>query len=185
MIPVSYEDYENTRNAVVAAEHRGDDHVYLSEIYFKIDHAWEHIKEIESDFPEYYIRWVDAQPIFIPGNVPSSKNNKQVFVKYGKVMYTDSKATKTYRKDSKQHYEKNKLSFLKQAADKPKPLFVEFKFTRDSKRLFDLINAAQIVQDLMVEYGWIEDDNYTQLIPVFHPEVIVNKKFCGVRIRVL
>jgi hypothetical protein len=64
-------------------------------------------------------------------------------------------------------------------------LFVEFKFTRDSKRLFDLINAAQIVQDLMVEYGWIEDDNYTQLIPVFHPEVIVNKKFCGVRIRVL
>lgn len=185
MIPVYYKDYENIRNAVVAAEHRGDDHVYLSEIYFKIDHAWEHIKEIQSDYPDYYIRWFDAQPIFISGNVPSSKNSKQVFVKYGKVMYTDSATTKAYRKNSKESYQKQKAKFLKQIEGKNKPLFVEFKFIRDSKRLFDLINAAQIIQDLMVEYGWIEDDNYTQLIPVFHPEVIVNKKFCGVRIRVL
>ena len=51
----------------------------------------------------------------------------------------------------------------------PDPIKVHFTFIRGTRRRFDLINAAQIVQDLMVQYDWIADDNFTKLIPVFDP----------------
>ena len=68
--------------------------------------------------------------------------------------------------------------------DKEKPYKIELFFIRDSRRRFDYINAAQIIFDLMQEYGYIEDDNSTNIIPVFSG-FEVDKARAGVEIRVL
>jgi len=119
--------------------------------------------------------------IFIPGNVPSSKNSK---IWTGKFLINSKTVTK-YLKFAEREYQQQAIFFKALAEGKEFPLHVEFKFVRDSKRLFDLINAAQIVQDMMVKYNFIPDDNYTYLIPHFDPEVIIDKKNCGVYITVL
>jgi hypothetical protein len=38
-----------------------------------------------------------------------------------------------------------------------------------------MINIAQAVQDAMVNYDWIDDDNADELIPVFVPYEYDNK----------
>lgn len=119
--------------------------------------------------------------IFIPGNVPSSKNSKVWTGRY----LVNSKSVKKYLKFAEGHYLYQTTYFERLSSGKEFPLHVEFKFVRDSKRLFDLINAAQIVQDLMVKYEYIPDDNYRYLIPHFDPEVVIDKKNCGVYITVL
>lgn len=47
------------------------------------------------------------------------------------------------------------------------PYYVGLYFIRGSHHRFDYINAAQIVQDMMVKHGWIEDDNADYFVPVF------------------
>ena len=108
--------------------------------------------------------------IFIPGNVPSSKNSKQWTGK----MLIHSKPTRNYIRDTKQHYIQAKKEFKSQVIDKAGielsyPIHIDFYFVRNSRRKFDYINPAQTVQDLMVKYNWIEDDNATFLLPVFEP----------------
>lgn len=123
--------------------------------------------------------------IFIKGNTPSSKNSKQfVTLKNGKTMLLNSKTVQKYIKESKGDWIKNKTEFLKMLKDKEKPYKIELFFIRDSRRRFDYINAAQIIFDLMQEYGYIEDDNSTNIIPVFSG-FEVDKARAGVEIRVL
>ena len=64
------------------------------------------------------------------------------------------------------------------------PYRISFKFHRSSRRKFDYINPAQTIQDLMVKYGWIEDDNCLFMIPSFE-EYEYNKENPGVTIKVL
>lgn len=123
--------------------------------------------------------------IFIKGNTPSSKNSKQfVTLKTGKTMLLNSKTVQNYIKKSKVYWVKNKTEFLKMLKDKEKPYKIELYFIRDSKRRFDYINAAQIIFDLMQEYGYIEDDDSTNIIPIFKG-FEVDKTRAGVEIRVL
>jgi hypothetical protein len=61
----------------------------------------------------------------------------------------------------------------------PKPLAVHFQFVRATKHQFDYINPAQTVQDLMVKFGWIDDDNADEVVPVFEPYTF-DKTNCGV-----
>ena len=68
--------------------------------------------------------------------------------------------------------------------DKEKPYKIELYFIRDSKRRFDYINVAQIIFDLMQEYGYIEDDDSQNIIPVFKGYK-VDKSRAGVEIEVL
>jgi hypothetical protein len=49
---------------------------------------------------------------------------------------------------------------------KEKPLLVGFHFIRDSRRRYDFINALQLPLDLMHQYGWIDDDNVEEILPV-------------------
>lgn len=123
--------------------------------------------------------------IFISGNTPSSKNSKQfVTLKTGKTLLINSKTVQSYIKNSKADWLVNKNEFLKMLKGKEKPYKVELFFIRDSKRRFDYINAAQIIFDLMQEYGYIEDDDSTNIIPIFKGYK-VDKIGAGVKIEVL
>lgn len=123
--------------------------------------------------------------IFIAGNTPSSKNSKQfVTLKSGKTLLINSKTVQKYIKESKADWLVNKNEFLKMIKDKEKPYKIELYFIRDSRRRFDYINAAQIIFDLMQEYGYIEDDDSQNIIPVFKG-FKVDKTKAGVEIRIL
>ena len=102
---------------------------------------------------------------FILGNVPSSKNGKRWTGKY----LIHSKTTMRYIKETKEDYLRLKDKFIKEISKQDAPYTISFKFIRNSKRKFDYVNPLQTVQDLMVKYGWIEDDNATFLLPVFEP----------------
>lgn len=123
---------------------------------------------------------MDIDYIWIPGNVPSSKNSK---VWTGKYLVHSATCTR-YIEEVKWIYVKEKDKFLKMIEGKEPPYTVSFKFLRGSRRKFDYINAAQIVQDLMVKFGWIEDDNCKFLIPHFDVYEY-NKEEPGVFIKVL
>lgn len=118
--------------------------------------------------------------IFIPGNMPSSKNSK---VWTGKFLVW-SKTAQKYVKDSKTYYENNKQQFLDLIKDKPKPYNLTFTFVRKSKHKFDYINPLQTALDLMVKYGWIDDDNADEILPSFKP-YIYDKDEPGMIITVL
>ena len=128
--------------------------------------------------------------IFISGNTPSSKNSKRIITitskKTGKktTRLINSEVTEKYIKNSKADWIINKNKFLSMVKNKSKPYKIELFFIRDSRRKFDYINAAQIVFDLMQEYGYIEDDDSTNVIPIFKG-FEVDKARAGVKIDVL
>lgn len=105
------------------------------------------------------------QMIYIPGNVPSSKNSKQ----WTGRRLIESKPTRRYRQQTGMIYKLKAEEFRQMVEGLKPPYQVEFRFIRDSKRRFDYHNAIQIVADMMVEYGWIEDDNADYFLPVFLP----------------
>lgn len=119
--------------------------------------------------------------IFIYGNVPSSKNSK---VWTGKKLINNSRVF-LYKRQAQRQFEAHRNRFLRAAANKPFPLNIKFTFYRDSLHRFDFNNISQIVCDLMVLCKWVEDDSYKFLVPVFNPEVIIDKINPGVKIEIL
>jgi hypothetical protein len=124
-------------------------------------------------------------------NVPSSKNSKQlVHVKRKddpsktRPLFIDSKTVQKYKKNTEMFYASRGTEFKRLVEGLPKPYHVTFKFIRDSKRKFDYINPAQTVQDLMVKYGWIDDDNCDEIVPYFLPYE-TDKLRAGVEIGVI
>ena len=123
--------------------------------------------------------------IFIPGNCPSLKNSKRVVrLKNGRTVVLPPKTVDEYLRKHEWNYQTNKDKFRNECLKTVPPYKVGFYFKRDSKRRFDYINAAQIVQDLMVKHGWIQDDNADFLIPVFEGYEI-DKDNPGVTIKLL
>ena len=118
--------------------------------------------------------------IFIPGNVPSSKNSKQWT---GKLLI-NSKATRAYIKATQEFYLKYRVDFQKMLKGKEKPYKLSLRFIRGTKHKFDYINPAQTIHDLMVKNKWLEDDNCKEIIPIFE-EYKYNKENPGVYITVL
>lgn len=100
--------------------------------------------------------------IFIPGNVPSSKNNRVWTGRF----FVESKRTKAYRKESQESFEFHREAFLEKLSKLEKPYKVGFHFIRNSKHKYDWVNPVQTIQDLMVEYEWIDDDNVEEMIPI-------------------
>ncbi len=101
---------------------------------------------------------------FIPGHVPSSKNSR-IFNFNRKRSFT-SKAVTTYIKNSKLYWEKFQVDFIKKLP-KDYPVHIGFHFVRKSRHKYDFVNPLQTVQDLMVKYEWLTDDNMDILVP--HP----------------
>jgi len=124
--------------------------------------------------------------IFIPGNVPSLKNSKQIFVnrQTGKRFIASSDSVKDYIKATSIFYESARKQFTELTKHLKTPLNIEFQFVRKTKTRFDFINMAQIVCDMMVKYNWIEDDSYIFLNPCFNSEVLFDKINSGVYVRV-
>ena len=117
---------------------------------------------------------------FIPFNVPSSKNGRRWTGKY----FISSKTVMTYRKNTKNIYDKYAKEFRKEYDKYEKPVKIGFTFIRGSRHKFDYINPAQTVQDDMVKAGWLEDDNADFILPVFE-HYSYDKKNPGVTIEII
>jgi hypothetical protein len=101
--------------------------------------------------------------IFIPENTPSGKNNR---ICAGKFLI-DAPAVKAYKGITAPIWSNTEIkAAFKKMLPKTKPYFIGFHFIKSTKHKFDFINPLQTVQDLMVKYEWIEDDNTTIMFPV-------------------
>jgi hypothetical protein len=136
---------------------------------------------IEKSIREYNI---PKSAIFISGNVPSSKNSRQL-IGGSKPRSIESKLCIAYRKQNSVQYLDNAKKFLDATKHLKKPINVYMFFVRDSKRRFDYHNACQLVFDLMTDYSWIKDDNANEVLltpPKFGQGFLVNKNMSGVYI---
>jgi Holliday junction resolvase RusA-like endonuclease len=146
---------------------------------------------------------VKDELIFIPFNVPSSKNSR-INTKHGSFA---SKTVKAYlnnlgiqsysssKKIVKGYVNKPNLieelrqEFLNQTSGKELPLEIGFHFVRDSKRKFDFHNIVQVVLDLMTAHDIIIDDNMDCVIPfalkIDNKFYSVNKECPGVWIKII
>jgi hypothetical protein len=121
--------------------------------------------------------------MFIPGNVPSSKNSKihtragGVFMsatvqKYlreiGIVSFSSSKKTVKEYKNRKNLFKINTENEFKESFDftKGDPCVLGIHFVRGTKHKFDMYNIFQIIADLLVAHNIIPDDNMDYLIPM-------------------
>lgn len=120
--------------------------------------------------------------IFIPFNCPSLKNskiattigrgaNKRTILLPSKTVknYLQKLGIKKYGSHGVESYATRPNLFRHAVGDYflgcPKPVIVGFHFIRDSRRKFDFHNAVQIIADLLVAHGFIEDDNMDFFIP--------------------
>lgn len=131
--------------------------------------------------------------IFIPFNVPSLKNSKQIVsmgprcpkCKKGKwSSLTSSKAVKKWKRETKPYWIQHKKQFQKLLEGKEKPYRIKFTFVRKSRHKFDYTNAMDTIQDEMVHHGWLPDDNADIIIPI-PGRYRYNKEEPGVWIQVL
>ena len=115
--------------------------------------------------------------VFVKGNIPSSKNSK---VATSKGVFHSKTVAKWLREQGIQHYSVSKkevtlyktrpcvfpVKELKELfKDVEYPCEVGLHFVRQTKSRFDLINIAQIIMDLMVAFGIIEDDDISHVVP--------------------
>lgn len=116
--------------------------------------------------------------IFIPGNVPSSKNSKiktkgGIFHSKTVQKYLREMGIKSYsaRKKEVETYKKRPCMFpfseLRQIFGFGiPPMIVGFHFVRDSRRKADFINLVQILADIFVAGKIIMDDDMSHFFPV-------------------
>jgi hypothetical protein len=116
--------------------------------------------------------------IFIKGNTPSSKNSRVWTGKF----FVVSKTVRNYIKESELEWAINAKVFKEMIHEYP--IRCSLRFVRGSKHKFDYVNPSQTIFDLMVKYGWIEDDNADIIIPVFE-QYEYNKDNPGVYIKIL
>lgn len=118
--------------------------------------------------------------VFIPGNVPSSKNSRVWTGKF----FIASKSVQRWRKETAEWWNGMKIDFCGEEALTPKPFKLGITFVRNSRHKFDYVNPCQTILDEMVRYGWIEDDNADVVIPVFFPYKY-DKEHPGVYLEIL
>jgi hypothetical protein len=128
--------------------------------------------------------------IYIPGNVPSSKNSKRIIIlppgskSKRKAMLINSDLVMKYIEKTAIHYNNRAGEFRHMVADLEPPYTVYFYPIRDSRRVFDYDNFSHVVRDLMVKCKWIEADNMHWIIPDYSKGYEVDKLKAGVVISV-
>ncbi len=141
--------------------------------------------------------------IYIPGNVASSKNSKQIFprkdptikeywekgVLVRELKYTsfisESAVSVKYRKETKNYWTVNRLKFKAALEGLQKPYSIEFTLIRKTLGRCDFGNMGQLPADLMVEHKWFDDDETIEFHPVYNRVVFYSKYFAGLVIRVI
>lgn len=118
--------------------------------------------------------------VFIPGNTPSSKNSRKLFIRNGKPGSTMSRASKNYlrglgiQKMKKQEmvgYKTRPNLFLDIISEMRfdlscahPPYLIGYWFVRKNRSKFDLHNMIQIVADMLVAARVIPDDDANNLV---------------------
>lgn len=116
-------------------------------------------------------------------NVPSSKNSK-VLTKQGRII--PSKLTREYEVWALPILEELKEQFISAKNEvNETPLKIGFYLYRDSRRRYDFINVVQVLADLFVKVGYIEDDDTKHFIPIYQGEEIATKENSGVRFSII
>ena len=119
--------------------------------------------------------------VFITGNIPSSKNSK---VATSKGVFHSKTVTKWLREQGIQSYSASRKELtgyktrpilfpvqqLKELisinySEDGLPLKIGIHFVRQSKAKFDFHNICQVIFDVMVAAGIIEDDNMDCILP--------------------
>lgn len=99
----------------------------------------------------------------------SKKNNQQIFFNRhtGKSFITPSKQYK--------EYEQNALWFIPKGRCIDYPVNVKCLFYMPTKRLCDLTNMLEAVDDVMVKAGLLKDDNYKIIVSHDGSRVLYDK----------
>lgn len=95
----------------------------------------------------------------IKGRIPSKKNSKQVVCTKGRRLVLPSKAYVQWHKEALIQLQEQKVPQDRINSR----LIISVLFIAPDKRKFDLSNKFESIADLLVDYGFIEDDNYTIL----------------------
>lgn len=84
----------------------------------------------------------------------SKKNHQQIFI--------NKKTNKPFVSPSKQYkeYEQNALWFIPKSRQIDYPCNIKCLFYMPTKRLCDLTNMLEAIDDVMVKAGLLKDDNY-------------------------
>lgn len=94
--------------------------------------------------------------ITIRGTTPSKKNSKIIKCNGARPLLFPSSAYKKWHKDAllqlaEQKVKKKKIPFIHT---------ITLTFFSPTRRAFDLTNKAESIMDLLVDYGFMEDDNF-------------------------
>lgn len=116
--------------------------------------------------------------IFIPGNVPSSKNSKivtdnGVFNSATVNRYLKSLGIQRFsssKKTVKEYVSKQRPNIFREICedyfkDIEYPCLIGIHFVRKTKRRCDFHNISQIILDLLVAHEFIEDDDMNHIFP--------------------
>lgn len=106
----------------------------------------------------------------IPINPITKKNSQQILInpKTRKPFITQSKAYKQYEKDAG-WFVRMKMEPINQ------PVNVKCIFYRDSERRCDLTNLLEAIDDILVKYGVLADDNFKIIASHDGSRVLVDK----------
>ena len=118
-------------------------------------------EEFKSEVPDW--------ALFIPGEVRSKKNSKRIVYNKatGKPVILSSEQVMRYTKETKFYYSSLRNNFLEMIKDMKKPYKICFYFVFSTRAKWDYPNMVQLPLDLMVEQGWLEDDNCYEILPEF------------------
>lgn len=105
----------------------------------------------------------EEEVIFIPFTVPSSKNGRGT-TKSGRSF--PSKLVVKWQRLTKSDWLEGKKIFEELVKYKDNPLLIGLHFVRGRDDLYDWVNPVQTIQDEMIKYGWLNDDNVFQMFPV-------------------
>lgn len=129
-------------------------------------------------------KWGKMNGIFIPYDVASLKNSKQIvpFIDQdGRPRFTlqPSKACQKYKRYASPYWVSARELFLEKIKGLKFPLILGFFFIRKRDSIFDYHNMIQYPMDLMRDFGWIPDDSnlYCMAFPLGH---IIDSRCPGV-----
>lgn len=108
----------------------------------------------------------------IPLNPKTKKNNQKI------IRNPKTKAPMIVQNDAYKQYEREAGWFLRNKPSKPidQPVQVKCLFYRDSKRRCDLTNLLEAIDDILVKYGILADDNFSIIYSHDGSRVFVDKE---------